>query len=383
MKTSKTPLCLAAAAAVCGLGLALPAHAGLVTTTGSVNFDVGTSVSDTQTGGATTASNVGLGTVPLARFDAATGVLTGATLNLASTRTQTTQVQSTAGGGNGNNNPVTANGTGSSTGQLAAAGIGSAFGSVSASASCTGGRTGACTGAPSSTAAATNGAFAADASALNGYVGGGQADVALSAPSASAQQQGSAFTGTQTTTSALRWNGTLSLSYEYLLHAAASFADDAAQTVLDLDFGSVAQGSAAMLGFGLFNLAGADRVGLDLDAIVGDGDTAKLATDLAAFSALAAGDGHLFQALLDTSTAGDYAATYWLTLSDADVGAETSRHSYLLRLNLSGQVLAAAEPDTDGRNGVPEPGSLALAAAALGATGLVGRRRQRRETAAG
>src|SRR5574337_18579 len=103
-------------------------------------------MSDAEGGSATGRSNVVLGTRSLSQFNPNLGVLTGATLNLDSTRTQAAQVQSTAGGGTGANVDVTSNGTGSSSAQLSAAGVSAGFSPLSASDSCTGKWKGDCTG---------------------------------------------------------------------------------------------------------------------------------------------------------------------------------------------------------------------------------------------
>jgi len=383
MKTPKTPLAFAIAAVLLGLAAVSPAHAGLVTSTASVGFDYSTGVSDTAGGGTTTLNNVALGNTALAKFDPALGVLTGTSLRLTSNRTQTTSVTSTNGPDNGNNNSRTATGTGSSTAGLAAAGFGASLGSISQSDSCTAPRLGSCDDGPTGSVAATNGSFGVALS--NGYVGNGSVSVQATLPTLTATQSGGQFTGIESTAYQLRWAGALALTYEYLLHAAASFRADGSQGMLDLDFGNVALGSAATLGFGLFNLSDPNRVGLDLDLITGSGDIGKLTTDLALFDALGAGDNNLFQAMLDTSTAGQFEASYLLDLSDADVGAGSSRFGHALTLNLRGNVFDPPSTDVGGntrdpRNDVPEPTTLALGALAL--LGVAATRRRKPATPA-
>jgi hypothetical protein len=207
------------------------------------------------------------------------------------------------------------------------------------------------------------------AGSLDSYVGGGTVLATLTAPTLTATQGAGTFPGAESTTYSVDWTGKLSATYDYLLHAKGSF-DGTSQLTLDLDFGTVFLGDSASLGFSIFNASG-DRVGLDLDSILGSGDTAKLFTNLSLFSGLGAGSSNTFLASFDTSSLGLFSASYTLGLSDADVGASSSRFkNYSLTLNLKGEVRERQS------NGIPEPGILGLLG--IGLLGLAMGRRQRR-----
>jgi hypothetical protein len=373
MKLHPTSLALALAAAL-GSFAALPAHAALVTTTPSVAFEFdGTDarVTDEEGGGATTRSNISLGSSSIQQFNSSTGVLMGATLNVSGTQTQTTHATSTDGRDNGNNNQRTSEGTGSSVVAVTAAGISNIFSPISQTDSCTGPRLEACTGTSTSQAVQRSWQ-GSTTSGLASYVGTGDVNVGHTATALTAHQTGNAFTGAESTTSTVTWAGSLSLTYEYLLHAAPSFGDNGL-VVLDLDFGTVFQGkSVGPLDFSILNAAG-ERVGLDLDGAEGSGSLSQLYADLAGFSGtVGAGSGMDFRAYFNTKNLGSFTSRYTLSLSDADVGAANSRSTYSMTLNLKGKVVAQ-EPKV---NDVPEPGMLALAS--VGLFGLVLTRRRAR-----
>ncbi|REJ68851.1 MAG: PEP-CTERM sorting domain-containing protein [Planctomycetota bacterium] len=118
----------------------------------------------------------------------------------------------------------------------------------------------------------------------------------------------------------------------------ASFSTASDQDILNLDFGTVALDAAATpLGFDLANLLGAGTTAnLDLVSIAGTGKTGTLATDLAPFADLFAGDFLSFEAALDTSLPGLFGASYELSFTDI-LGTNQT-----LTLNLSGEVVLPA-----------------------------------------
>lgn len=358
------------------LGCAGMAQAQFNSTSATSSFSGTASVTATGVGVKSAANlndNAAIATVGVSQFDSATGVLVGADILLDSVRNQTI-----AGVGNKNNGPGrTANGSGSSTAAFSAPGASGIFTSA-ASLSGSGcslamGPTGAisCSWGPITSAAiTTNGSASVNSASLNSYVGSGTANVALSLPSLQATTTLSSIAGMSgsgsSSTYSVNWAGNLQASYSYLLHSAASFDGSSSIGSLTVDFGTVAQGSSASpMAFSLFNLAGTNRAGLDLDSISGSGNSTKLTTNLATFVDLAQGGSNAYSAWLDTSSVGSFNAHYMITLSDADIGASTTRSVHQLELNLVGNVAA-----------VPEPESYAMLTAGLGLIGFMARRRR-------
>ena len=90
---------------------------------------------------------------------------------------------------------------------------------------------------------------------------------------------------------------------------------------------------------------------------------------------MAPGTGSDYWVDFDTSALGAFSATYYFDLSDADVGAASSRYPYQLVLSLSGNVVNPVTREIEPRNNVPEPATLALFTLGIATLPLVRRRR--------
>jgi len=343
----------------------------------SVIFSNSATLTDSEGGGANSSANTSLGTSAMPKFDSNTGVLTGATINLNSTRSQWVSVTSTDGPNNGTDPSVTTTGTGSSTARLQAPGVDNTFSSITASGSCTGTRLGACNSGATTTAPSPTSLNAAvpDANLID-YVGSGSFAVTRTTPSMSAEQLLNKFTGVESTQYTLDWSGDLSATYDYLLHAAPSFTGSGTSLMLTLDLGNVFLNDVASSNFNLFNLVG-NRVGLDLDSILGSGDTSKFMSNLAPFADLGAGESNSYWVSLVTTDMGTFSANYALTFSDADVGAASSRWDNLqMTLNVTGSITGSIIDAFAPTASIPEPTTLALLGLGLAGISVSRRRRQ-------
>lgn len=369
------------------------AHATLVTTTSKTAFDVSNSVSDTLVAKATASDGAHSGTAntnmdtqkkaTIAQFDKTLGVLTGATVNVASTYKQTTSVTVVGGGTTGNTDGTfAATGTGSSSVSLViptgVTGASMSSGSIADSCTVVNGKIKAsCDNGSQSKDITTS--KTVDGNSLNSYAGSGSFLVDLLAVSNTADTTSNQFASTATTTSTINWTGDLSATYSYLLHAAQSFSANAALTSLTLDFGDVYLGdSVASKTFSISNVFDTNRVGLKLTNVVETGDVNNVfSTNLSLFDNLAQGGSNNYTASFLATSLGSLSASYQLTLADANpdvaFASDTLGKGYNLTLNVKANVLQHAA-DTAGGN-VPEPASLMLLG--LGTAALCSSRKRR------
>jgi endonuclease/exonuclease/phosphatase family metal-dependent hydrolase len=140
-----------------------------------------------------------------------------------------------------------------------------------------------------------------------------------------------------TSTSPAVENGSFSqpVQLTVLDHSEGSFAAVTDTNLLTLDLGSFAPGtSAPSASFAIHNLLATAgyTAALQIDSIIGSGDTSLLGTDLAATS-IAAGTSAAFDAWLETSLGqGFFAANYLIGVSDEDLLGATSGDNLLLEL---------------------------------------------------
>jgi hypothetical protein len=362
-----------------GLGLSalpLPAHALLLTDT----YGISASGSVTDQNGGSGSSGALSASTNIDQFDSSLGVLMGTTIGLNSTLAQSVFVTGTRLAGTTGNQDISGNGTATSI-ALTAPGTSTTFPNAGFSAKCSASAGGSCASTTSAKLVDLDVSVTLGGALSDPYVGIGTVAVSQSA-NLSNTTTDSKFTVDASSFSqyTAKWSGAatddcattgLCVQYDYLLHAAPSFDSIATQLVLNLDLGTVLQNSADPTSkFNIYNLLG-DRVGLDLDKISVSGDDPQLTTNLATFAALAAGGFMSFSAVLDTATVGSFAETYTLFLSDADVGAPTSRfNNFTLTLNLTGTVVPQVTPT------VPEPGTLGLLGAGMLGLGWLRRRRR-------
>lgn len=143
---------------------------------------------------------------------------------------------------------------------------------------------------------------------------------------------------------------TITVMATILNHANGSFDDPADQDALQIDFGSVPQGSSSPSApFSVHNLSGSFLAGLDLDSVTPAGDTSVLTTNLSTFTDLGSGNAEAFVAALDTGAApGSYSATYTLHLSDEDIPGAASGQTLTLTLLAAIAPPALCPADLDG-----------------------------------
>ena len=125
-------------------------------------------------------------------------------------------------------------------------------------------------------------------------------------------------------------------------HAIGSFAAASTVTSLDIDFGTLTQGSGTSnRSFSVFNRAGtlgsSWTAKLDLDSVLASGSTGVFATTLSPFTNLASGSSRTYGLSMFTATSGSFSGSYLLRLSDEDLPGATSQ---TISLTVRGVVAA-------------------------------------------
>lgn len=146
-------------------------------------------------------------------------------------------------------------------------------------------------------------------------------------------------------------------------HAIGSFAAAGTVTTLDVNFGTLTQGTGtASQAFGIFNrpgtLGAAWTAKLDLDGVTGTAP-GVFATTLAPFANLASGSSRTYGMSMLTTTTGSFVGTYALNLSDEDLPGATAQ---ALSLTVRGSVVSPATVLFDVASGTQTQVNLGFAA---------------------
>ena len=164
----------------------------------------------------------------------------------------------------------------------------------------------------------------------------------LSVNTSSPGAQAGSITVTATSPQASAPTFTQNVTMGVLDHAIGSFAAATTVTSLDIDFGTLTQGSGtASRNFSVFNRAGplgsSWTAKLDLDSVSASGSTGVFATTLSPFTNLSSGSSRTYGLSMLTATSGSFSSSYLLRLSDEDLPGATSQ---TISLTVHGVVAA-------------------------------------------
>jgi autotransporter-associated beta strand protein len=165
---------------------------------------------------------------------------------------------------------------------------------------------------------------------------------ALSVNTSSPGSQAGSITVAATSPQASAPTFTQNVTMGVLDHAIGSFAAATTVTSLDIDFGTLTQGSGtSSRNFSVFNRAGtlgsSWTAKLDLDSVSASGSTGVFATTLSPFANLASGSSRTYSLSMFTATSGSFSGSYLLRLSDEDLPGATSQ---TISLTVRGVVAA-------------------------------------------
>lgn len=362
--------------AATALGLVPLSSAG-ATAVQTQTFSDTYNVTDTPAGGATSGSH-NYGSLTFNKFDTATGVLKGVSVELTSTRTETTTLKGTAPSGTSAKRNNASNTTSATLTAPAIFALNPAQPvALSHASSC--GKNGVnppsgCPVALTSNTLATNATFNVGPVGRLLYVGPGTVGVSLDA-TLSALNTTTGGTWTNPSNSyKVDWSGSVSVKYSYNQHSEASF--NSASTnydTLKIDFGKVDKNThPAEKLFSIFNMMQTDDLADGRETMYfaplsssSSGDTGKFDFVLPPgfLGPYAAGDGKSFGIDFDTSTLGAFGATYYLTFADDPLDGGIGHASNSMVLYVTGEV-------------VPEPVSLAILGGGLMVMGAFRKRRK-------